>query len=46
MAIDYTKVYEECVKIAELVNKAKDVTLTSPSGTDLKFSLEGRKGYN
>lgn len=44
MAVDYTKVHEECVKIAQAVNKAKDVILTSPSGTDLKFSLEGRKG--
>jgi len=44
MAVDYTKIHEECVKIAELENKAKDVILTSPSGTDLKLSLEGRKG--
>ncbi len=30
-------------EIAKLVDQANEVTLTSPGGTDLKFSLEGRK---
>jgi len=44
MAADYTKIHEEGRKIAKLVDQASEVTLTSPSDTDLKFSLEGRKG--
>jgi leucyl aminopeptidase (aminopeptidase T) len=44
MAVDYSKIHEECVKIAALVDMARDVTFSSPAGTDLKFSLEGRRG--
>lgn len=44
MVADYTRIHEECQKIAKLVDQASEVTLTSPGGTDLKFSLEGRKG--
>lgn len=44
MAADFTKIHEECQKIAKLVEQANEVTLTSPGGTALKFSLEGRKG--
>ncbi len=43
MATDYTKIHEECQKIAKLVDQANEVVLASPGGTDLKFSLEGRK---
>jgi len=43
MAADYTKIHEECHKIAKLVDQANEVILTSPGGTDLKFSLEGRR---
>ena len=44
MATDFTKVHEECQRIAKLVDQAREVTLTSSGGTELKFSLEGRKG--
>jgi len=44
MATDFTKVHEECQRIAKLVDQAREVTVTSPGGTELKFSLEGRKG--
>lgn len=44
MAADFTEIHEECDKIARLVTQARKVTLTSPGGTDLKFSLQGRKG--
>ena len=44
MAADFTKIHEECAKIAKLVDQASEVTLTSPGGTDLKYSLRGRKG--
>lgn len=44
MAADYSIIREECMKIAVLVDQAKDVTLISPGGTTLEFSLGGRKG--
>ncbi|MCD6599208.1 MAG: aminopeptidase [Dehalococcoidia bacterium] len=44
MVADYTKIHEECKKIVSLVHKANDVIVTSPGGTNLKFSLKGRKG--
>jgi len=44
MAADFTRIHEECEKIAKLVDQASEVTLTSPGGTDLKYSLRGRKG--
>jgi len=44
MAADFTKIQQECQKIAKLVDQAGEVTLTSPGGTELKYSLEGRKG--
>lgn len=44
MMADYTKIHEECKKIVKLVDQANDAIVTSPSGTNLKFSLKGRKG--
>ncbi len=44
MAADFAKIHEECQKMAKLVDQAREVTVTSPGGTELKFSLEGRKG--
>lgn len=44
MATDYTKMRKECEKIAKLINKANEVIITSPDGTNLKFSLKGRYG--
>lgn len=44
MAADYHKIEEETKKIAELITKSKEAIVTSPAGTDMKFSIEGRKG--
>jgi len=44
MAADFIRIHEECEKIAKLVDHASEVELKSPGGTDLKYSLEGRKG--
>lgn len=44
MAADFTKIHEECDKIAKLVDQAREVSLASPGGTDLRYSLEGRRG--
>ncbi|MEA1965049.1 MAG: aminopeptidase [Candidatus Aerophobetes bacterium] len=44
MATDYTKIHGEGEKIAKLINKANEAEITSPEGTNLKFSLKGRYG--
>lgn len=44
MASDYTKIHEEGEKIAKMVNTANEVIITSPNGTNLKFSLKERQG--
>ena len=44
MATDYTEIHEEGIKIAKLLNEANEVTITSPDGTELKFSLKDREG--
>ncbi|HIH98301.1 MAG TPA: aminopeptidase [Thermoplasmata archaeon] len=44
MAADYTKIYKESERIAEVVTQAKNVVVNSPGGTDIRFSLEGRDG--
>ncbi len=44
MATDYTKIHEECEKIVKVINPANEVIITSPDGTNPRFSLEGRYG--
>ena len=44
MAAYFAKIDEECEKVAKLVEQASQVTLPSLAGTDLKYSLKGRKG--
>jgi leucyl aminopeptidase (aminopeptidase T) len=44
MAADYRKIKEETKKIAGLITKSKEAIVTSPGGTNMKFSVEGRKG--
>ncbi len=44
MAADYHKIKEETEKIAELITESKEAIVTSPGGTNMKFSIEGRKG--
>ncbi len=44
MAVDYAAVRKETRFLAELMTRTKLVRVTSPGGTDLTFSLEGRKG--
>jgi len=44
MAVDYHKIEEETVKIAQLLTEAKEAIVASPAGTNIKFSIEGRKG--
>jgi leucyl aminopeptidase (aminopeptidase T) len=44
MAVDHAAVRAETRHLAELMTKANQVRVTSPAGTDLSFSLEGRQG--
>ena len=41
---DYRAIDEKSRKIADLLTPADNVRLTTPDGTDLTFSLQGRKG--
>jgi len=44
MACDYHQVAAETARIAALLTEATRVRITCPAGTDLAFSIEGRKG--
>jgi len=44
MAADYYKIEEETKRIAERITKSQEATVTSPGGTDIRFSIAGRKG--
>jgi len=42
---DYQKIAARSRKIALMLTKAHQVRLTTPGGTDIAMSVEGRKGY-
>ena len=44
MAANYDRIGEESVRWAELLTNGNQVHVTSPFGTDLSFSISGRKG--
>ncbi len=44
MAADYKAISAETERMAALLTAAKQARVTTPFGTDLTFSLEGRKG--
>ncbi len=44
MSVNYQQVAEDTVKLAQLVTAAETATVRSPGGTDISFSLAGRKG--
>lgn len=41
----YSVIAQRCEKFAELLSGADQVRVTTPAGTELSFSLQGRKGY-
>jgi leucyl aminopeptidase (aminopeptidase T) len=41
--VDYIKMEDFTIKLAEEINRGKIIKLTTPAGTDLVFSVEGRK---
>ena len=44
MAADYSKIQKETMGIAELITESKEAVITSPAGTEMRFSIEGRNG--
>jgi leucyl aminopeptidase (aminopeptidase T) len=42
---DYETVRETSERLAELLTHAREVRLTTPEGTDLRMSIEGRPGF-
>ncbi len=45
MLADYGKVSRLTMKVAALMDRASDVEVTAPAGTELKFSVAGRKTH-
>ncbi len=44
LSADYKKITSESERLATILTQAKKAILTSPGGTSLTFSLEGRRG--
>ncbi len=44
MTADYQKIALETEKWADVITKGRQVRVTTPAGTDLRFSIEGRPG--
>ncbi|MDT8898720.1 aminopeptidase [Thermanaerothrix sp. 4228-RoL] len=44
MAADYVQIQEESLALAEMLTRGHSVRITTPYGTDLSFSIEGRNG--
>lgn len=44
MAADYQQIAADCRTFADLLTSASEVVVRTPSGTDLRFSLQGRMG--
>jgi leucyl aminopeptidase (aminopeptidase T) len=42
---DYTETRQTSIKIAKIIDEGKDVKITTPAGTNITFSIEGRAGH-
>jgi aminopeptidase len=42
--VDYKRMKTECAAVARVFDWADSVTVTNPKGTDISFSIRGRKG--
>jgi len=45
MSADYSEISKRTEKLANFIKGGKDVHLTAPGGTDIKFSIEGRECF-
>ncbi|MDK2821320.1 MAG: aminopeptidase [Clostridia bacterium] len=44
LAVNYKAMAKDCDKYIDILNRGKKVHLTTPAGTDLTFSIDGREG--
>lgn len=42
--VDYARMKKECLWVKEILDSAESVRVTAPSGTDIRFSVLGRRG--
>ena len=45
MAVDFARVKEITAKVAEILNQSRLIRVTTPAGTDVAFSVEGRRFF-
>lgn len=45
MNADYKKIAALSIKLKKIIEKGKQIRVTAPAGTDISFSIEGRKAY-
>lgn len=45
MNADYTKISRLSIKLKKILEKGSHIRVTSPSGTDISFSIKGRTSY-
>jgi leucyl aminopeptidase (aminopeptidase T) len=43
--VDYGRMKRECRVLADILDKALDIRITNPNGTDLLINIEGRKSF-
>ncbi|MFQ5886719.1 MAG: hypothetical protein ACE5II_05755, partial [Anaerolineae bacterium] len=46
MAVDYHQVAADAERLAELITAAQSAVVRSPAGTDIRFTLAGRRGQS
>jgi leucyl aminopeptidase (aminopeptidase T) len=45
MNADYKSISKRTIKLTQLLEKGNEIRVSAPSGTDISFSIKGRKGY-
>ncbi|MEM5947288.1 peptidase M17 [Spirochaetia bacterium 38H-sp] len=45
VAIDYIELQKDCSKVAEAIKNGEKIRVTAPGGTDIEFSIAGRKPF-
>ena len=45
LVADYNEIKDVSMKYAKILDKGKQVRVTTPAGTDITFSIEGREGH-
>ena len=45
MNADYKSISKRTIKLTEILEKGSEIRVTAPAGTDLSFSIKGRKAY-